>query len=210
MGNKIIVNQRETGKTTYLLNEVDKHWKSNYNVIVMDSATEHVDKSLLKKVMRTYKDAELYEIEDTDKVVLSNNSYNYFLENYTTFFPYNELVNTSGRIKCFDLSYFLEKGHDVFERTGDEKLYKYYRNLYNMLSQQIALSLILCERDNLISDCVVIMDEIEFPIFSYDISQLQKDISFIASVHPENSFGSFYNSFEVLQDFKPYIKRRKL
>ena len=73
MGNKIIVNERESGKTTYLLNEVDKHWKSNYNVIVMDSATEHVDKSLLKKVMRTYKDAELYEIEDTDKIILRNN-----------------------------------------------------------------------------------------------------------------------------------------
>ena len=52
------------------------------------------------------------------------------------------------------------------------------------------------------------MDEIEFPIVNYDISLLQKDLSFIASVHPENSFGTFYTTFDKLK-FISYKKRKE-
>ncbi|NLA33439.1 MAG: hypothetical protein GX861_01045 [Tenericutes bacterium] len=51
------------------------------------------------------------------------------------------------------------------------------------------------------------MDEIEFPIVDYDISIFQKNIDFIAAVHPENAFGTFYQSFDKIK-FKTYQKRK--
>ena len=107
------------------------------------------------------------------------------------------------------MSYFLEKGHHVFEQTNDVSLYRYYRNLYNNLSQQIVLSLILMEKSGILNNKIIVMDEIEFPISEYNISQLQGDLSFLASVHPENSFGTFYESFDRMQ-FKKYQKKKGL
>jgi hypothetical protein len=74
------------------------------------------------------------------------------------------------------------------------------------MSQQIVLTLILMEKYGIIDNSVVIMDEIELPVVDYDISMFQSDINFLASVHPENAFGSFYKNFEKA-DFKAYCKR---
>ena len=55
--NQLIVNNRETGKTTYLFNEIVRLVREGSNIIVLDSATEHEDKSLLKKVMNSFDNA---------------------------------------------------------------------------------------------------------------------------------------------------------
>ena len=60
----------------------------------------------------------------------------------------------------------------------------------------------------IINNTIVVMDEIEFTIVNYDISLLQKDISFIASIHPENAFGTFYNTFDKIK-FISYVKRKE-
>ena len=39
--NQIIVGGRDTGKTTYLLTEIDRLHQEGVNIVVMDSATEH-------------------------------------------------------------------------------------------------------------------------------------------------------------------------
>lgn len=61
------------------------------------------------------------------------------------------------------------------------------------------------EKYGIVKNKFIVMDEIEFPITNYNIAQLQNNIKFIASVHPENSFGTFYESFDKIK-FKIYQK----
>lgn len=205
--NLLLVENQETGKTTYLFNEIKKLIIDGYRVIVLDSATEHEDKSLLKKVINKYNNSVIIEMHDESQVVLGNIALNNFVNNFMDYFPFNEVIKNKNKIICFDLSYFLEKGHEVYEKTNDMKQYRYYRDLYNNLSHQIALSLILMEKCSIINNSIVVMDEIEFPITDYNISDLQNHLYFLASAHPENAFGTFYESFDKIK-FKKYQRRK--
>ena len=206
--NQIIIDGRNTGKTTYLLTEIDRLQQEGVNIVVMDSATEHEEKSLLKKVCNIIKESTVIDMQDPNNIVIDKVGIQHFVENFMNYFPFAEVVKNRGKAICFDLSYFLEKGHDEYDRTNSKELYNYYRSLYNNLSQQIAVSLILMEKYGIINNTIIVMDEIEFPIVNYDIGLLQKDLSFIASVHPENAFGTFYTTFDKLK-FISYRKRRE-
>lgn len=205
--NQLLVESQETGKTTYLFNETNKLISDGFGIIVLDSATEHEDKSLLKKVINNHKNSVIIDVRDEKQVVLGNISIIEFIKNFMNYFPFRDVIKNKDKILCFDLSFFLEKGHEVYEETNDIKQYRYYRDLYNNLSQQIVLSLILMERYGIIKNRIVVMDEIEFPIIDYDISTLQNELTFLAAVHPENAFGTFYKSFDKLK-FKKYQKRK--
>lgn len=206
--NQIIADGRDTGKTTYLLTEIDRLHQEGINIVVMDSATEHEEKSLLKKTCNNINESIVIDMRDPNGIVIDKVGIQYFVENFMNYFPFAEVVKNRNKTICFDLSYFLEKGHDEYDRTNSIELYNYYRSLYNNLSQQIAVSLILMEKYGIINNTVVVMDEIEFPIVNYDISLLQRDLSFIASVHPENAFGTFYTAFDKL-NFISYRKRKE-
>ncbi len=205
--NQLIVDSRETGKTTYLFNEIHRLVKEGNNIIILDSATEHQDKSLLKKVINYYNNAIIIDVKEEKSVALREVTVQDFIKNFTNYFPFNEIFSNKDKIICFDLSHFLEKGHAILDETKNIEKYNYYRNLYNLISQQIALSLILMEKLSIIRNSIVVMDEIEFPIVDYDISIFQKNIDFIAAVHPENAFGTFYQSFDKIK-FKTYQKRK--
>lgn len=205
--NQLIVNERETGKTTYLFNEIGRLISEGFGIVVLDSATEHEDKSLIKKIINKYDSSIIINMHDESQVVLENINTKDFIDNFMDYFPFNDVVKNRDKIICFDLSYFLEKAYKVFDETNDKKSYYYYRRLYNMLAQQIALALILMEKHKIIEKKFVIMDEIEFPIINHDISKLQNNLDFIASVHFENAFGTFYESFDIMK-FKVYSKRK--
>ena len=206
--NQIIINERDTGKTTSLWSEISRLHQDGVNIVVMDSATEHEEKSLLKKTCKNIKETAVIDMRDSDSIVIDKVGIQHFVENFMNYFPFAEVIKNRDKTICFDLSYFLEKGHDEYDMTNSIEVYNYYRTLYNNLSQQIAVSLILMEKYGIINNTVVVMDEIEFPIVNYDISLLQKDLSFIASVHPENSFGTFYTTFDKLK-FISYKKRKE-
>lgn len=210
MYNKFVVDGRNVGKTTFLLSEIDKNMSDNSRIIVLDSATEHEDKSLLKKVEKKYDDVVVLTPNNINDIVLNTVSIDEFIQNFTSYYPYNEIVKNKNKLICFDLSYFLELAHTIYDETNNEELYKYYRSCYNYLSEQIALIIILMKKYGIIDTKLVVMDEIEFPITKEDISYFQEDISFLAAVHPENAFGSFYESFEKadFKPYKPYVKRK--
>ncbi len=205
--NQLLVESRNTGKTTYLFNEIGKLVSDGFGIIVLDSATEHEDKSLLKKVINNYTDSVIIDMRDEKQVVLGNITIKDFIKGFMNYFPFNDIVKNKDKIICFDLSFFLEKGHEVYEKTNDIKQYCHYRNLYNNLSQQIVLSLILMEKCSIIKNKIVVMDEIEFPVIDYNISNLQNNLKFLAAVHPENAFGTFYVIFDKIK-FKIYQKRK--
>lgn len=207
--NQLIVDERNTGKTTYLFSEV-RQFINNTNVFVLDSATAHEDKSLLKKVENEYKEnVVVINMFDSSQVVIDKIGLDAFIKGFMNYFPFKDIIKNKNKIICFDLSYFLEKGYEVYEMTNSRELYNYYRQLYNNLSQQIIVSLILIEKLGIIKNGIVVMDEIEFPIVDYDISTLQNNLSFLASVHPENAFGTFYTSFDKIK-FVSYAKRKEL
>ena len=203
--NKAIVEEREYGKTTYLFHELMKAKEKGKEIYVMDSATEHPDKSLIRKVEREYSNVITLDERDQNKIVLNDIGIHSFISHYQNYFPFEEIVNHMNHILCFDLSYFLEKGHEMYDKYGDIKLYQYYRSLYNHLSEQIALSLILSDQCGIIHNGFVFTDEIEFPVSNYNIGDYQENIEFFSSVHPENAFGTFYNSFEKVK-IKRYNK----
>ena len=201
--NQIIKNTREVGKTTYLYNLVIQSINNGLNVIVLDSATEHEDKSLLKKVAKKYPNAKVIECRDETKVA----TYEELNKGLDIFeFPYYPIKNKESNIICFDLSYFLEKGHEVFDETHDQEAYDKYRNLYRRISQQILLTLITLDSKGLLPNTIVVTDEIEFPIVEFDPTLFQKDLTIISSVHPENAFGTYYQNC-TQAEFVPYNAR---
>lgn len=210
MYNRFVVDGRNVGKTTFLLSEIEKNMSENSRIIVLDSATEHEDKSLLKKVEKKYDDVVVFSPNDINDIVLNRINIDEFIQNFSSYYPYDEIVKNKNKLICFDLSYFLEFAHTIYDETNNEELYKYYRLCYNYLSEQIALIIILMKKYGIIDTKLVVMDEIEFPITNEDISYFQEDISFLAAVHPENAFGSFYESFEKadFKPYKPYVKRK--
>ena len=205
--NELIVEGREVGKTTFLLSAITNLKNKGYNIFVLDSATEHEDKSLLKKVVNTYSNAVVLTITNEKQIILDKIDFNTFVNNYRHYFPFNEVSCNLDKTICFDLSYFLELGHTIYDNFSNKELYKYYRKLYNTISEQIVLTLILMEKDGIIKNSVVVMDEIELPINNNQIELLQKNLHFIAAVHPENAFGSFYQTFKNIH-IKSYLKRK--
>lgn len=202
--NLLIVDKQNVGKTTYLYNQFLKLKDLQKQIFILDSATDHENKSLLKKVEKCCSNVVVICPNNEKQITKKFNNINEFKNESFNSDIFRQIIDNLGNIICFDLSYFLEKGYEY----EDMSLYKYYRYLYNLLSQQIVLLLILMDKYDIINNSFVIMDEIEFPICDIDVSVFQKNIEFLASVHPENSFGTFYSSFEKI-DPKLYTYLRR-
>ncbi len=200
MKNEIIQGGREIGKTTYLFQLAQTSVNNGLNVIILDSATEHEDKSLLRKVAKQFPQTTVVDNRDESTVA----TYEELNKGLMVFeFPYLQIKNNESNIIAFDLSYFLERGHEVFDETQDQAQYDYYRNLYRRQAQQILQTLITLNKIGKLPNTIVLTDEIEFPIVEFDPTLFQEDLTIISSVHPENGFGTFYQSC-VKHDFTPY------
>ena len=198
---------RETGKTTYLFRELLTLLEQGIGVIVLDSATDHPDKSLIMKVEKNFASAVVLKTEDEKDVVVGDMSLFSFIKSYREYFPYKEILQNRGKLVCFDLAFFLERAHDIFDETGDEQKYRECRAVYNNLAVQIVLTLLLMKKNGELSEEFVIMDEIEFPSVDYSFSTLQEDdelgnvLKFIAAIHPENILPkSFYDDFKEIKN----------
>ena len=200
--NLLIVDKQDVGKTTYLYNQVSKLKKQGKKIFILDSATEHADKSLLRKVEKSFSNTVTFYPNNKNDIIGDFCDIDDFKIKIFNSNLFRQIKDNLGNIICFDLSYFLERGYDY------EESYEHYRKLYNLLSQQIVLLLILMDKYDIIHNGSVLMDEIEFPINNIDFNFLKKNIEFLASVHPENAFGTFYSSFDKLNSkVYTYIRR---
>lgn len=115
-----IIGERDKGKTTYLWNQYVYAKNAGKRILVIDSATEHVEKSLLMKIKSTDSDSVLIPQCDEKKIVFPYvNQYSY---------PFGKILEGEKLYLC-DSSYYLEKGYDYPEgrqREACRKLYKYY------------------------------------------------------------------------------------
>lgn len=190
-----IIGGRNIGKTTYLMNKI-KNCKSNF--AILDSATDHKDKSLIYKYIREYNDCCVIQPTDIDDVVFEFKSPEDYYEKCLKSKLYQKMVHNVDNVICVDLAYYLEKGFENEENNMFVEANK-CREIYNIISQQAAVCLMGLVNEGVLTDITVFTDEIEFPLCEFNISQFQNEkVQFMASVHPENSFGTFYESFNLI------------
>lgn len=203
--NKIIIGKREIGKTTYLLNYANNKILKGQNVAILDSATEHENKSLIKKFIKDNKDYHIICVNDKKDVVSSDEEdyYNKCINSNL----FKEMANNFDKTICVDLSYFLELAYVYKEVYNSDEYYHINREIYKNLCQQSATCLMALVNENYISKLNVLTDEIEFPISLLDIScyQDKNKIKFLSAVHQEDSKGTFYKSFKPAK-FIPYSR----
>jgi GTPase SAR1 family protein len=181
MNNNIVyIGERNSGKTTKLLNIANQYLTDNYSVIVIDSATEHKDKSLICKLHKIFPAIDIF---DSLKI--------YNLPNDNDLSLFN--LESSIKLYLFDVSYFLEKSYDYNDpilRVTEREKYK----------KEVSIILQAMNKFNdLALKVIVIMDEIEITdqIMS-DILQLNKiSIFCLLSLHPNVLDVKFHNFFEI-------------
>lgn len=173
--NTLIIGDRDCGKTTFLKQVIYLAKDSCYRIIVFDSATDHVNKSIFvycKRIFNNY-----LEIKSPEKEFID-------CQNGGKQFPYDFLKDKKlPRICLFDVSRYLEEG---FLYEVDNPMRNTTRLLYKKLVVQCLDVLYEFIYD---SKNIVIMDEIEFiPDFENIIKKYNdKDIYFINCLHTEDS-----------------------
>lgn len=203
MQNKVFIGDRNVGKTTWLFDYVRKYAEdSSKKIVILDSATEHIDKSLLHKVKSTFPNTSIIYPNDRSWLISSEITLMEYYEKCKNSSITNAIAHSTSQINCIDLSFYLERGHE-FASAGNLELAQKYRCIYNNLSQQVALCCMILVNEGIIDKMVVVTDEIEFPRHGLDLSKYQnKNILFVSAVHPENSFGKFYKSFKNIEIYR--------
>jgi predicted AAA+ superfamily ATPase len=162
----VFLGPRETGKTTRLWNIFLECIERNKKILIIDSATEHTSKSLLRKIEETYDDILNIVTYSEKEIVFPDIDVNAFV--------YELIRNKEHQIFLCDASYFLERSYDFPEGTLREQK----RLLYKKFSMQVICAL-LTEIN------VIIMDEIELIPESKEVLQqiFSKDIDVYMSLH---------------------------
>ena len=148
----VYIGDRNTGKTTRLLEIFYRARKEKKRILVIDSATEHADKSLLVKLAH---EEGAIKIDTCSKEKIT---FPHYKEHD---FPYELIGEEEKALYLCDAAYYLEKGYDYPEGAQRQEQRRYYK----CFSMQIIQSL-LKKID------VIIMDEIELIPESKEIIQL--------------------------------------
>lgn len=173
--NTLIVGDRNCGKTTFLKQVINQAIDTGYRIIVFDSATDHIEKSILVYCKRLYKD--YLEIKSPEKDYIES-------QNGEKRFPHDILKDKqSTRLYLFDVSRYLEEGF-LFEAEDPRR--DRTRLLYKKLVVQCLAGMY---EFILSSKSIVIMDEIEFiPAFANLIRKYnEKGVYFINCLHTDES-----------------------
>jgi Predicted ATPases involved in biogenesis of archaeal flagella len=175
----VIIGDRDTGKSTYLFREYKKALENGKKILIIDSATEHVEKSLLIKIQTKTK--EYLNISQCDKKDII---YPLIRENM---YP-SHLVGLNSEVILCDASYYLEKGYDY--PTGEQR--ELCRRIYKRYAMQV-VSVFLGVVD------VIIFDEIELIPESRDILERIKaeDKELYMALHKDDGLAGLQYLFEI-------------
>ena len=181
----VVVGRRNSGKSTFLFEKFFEHYSNGDRILVIDSATEHTDKSLLRKIYSYYENEALW-ISSCEKseITFPNCSKN----DYPTMFVYDKINRYS--IFLADVSKYLESGYDY--PLGEERQKE--RSFYQKLSMQIIQQLF----DKI---DVIIMDEIELlpnARFVFEMA-LSRGIIIYDALHEDSSLLGLDGLFNVIR-----------
>lgn len=177
----VYIGDRNTGKTTRLWKIYEEAVMKGKTVLVIDSATEHVSKSIVKRILRV----------DLKKVVCihtCNVDMIVFPEEKMNCYPKEILENTNSKVYVCDAALYLEKGYDF--PAGE--LREQQRVLYKKFSMQVIRALI--DRVD-----VIIMDEIELIPESRDVFEMayNRNIEVYMSLHSEEGLTGLNDLFSI-------------
>ncbi len=180
--------QRESGKTTLLKKIADSF---EGPVVVIDSAVQHPDKSLLIKLLdRPHKFFEspsknriLNESELKDKMDSS-------MEGVWPEFCFDDLM-------LFDVSKYLESSHQLGWPESVKE-----RNYYKILSNQVIVKACLLSD----YDFAIITDEIEFTGFSFDIlTKFNDKFKLFSAVHDLSGVSPVSELYDYFFSLEPLV-----
>ena len=166
----VYLGNRNTGKTTRLWNVYKRALHEEKTILIIDSATEHIDKSIFIK-------AQQEAITDIVKIYSCKEEKIIFPYTIGAFYPSGLFNRQLGHVCICDASYYLEKGYDF--PAG--KLREQQRLLYKKFSMQV-IEAFLSETD------IIIMDEIELiPESRRTIERIyDNEIELYMSLHEED------------------------
>lgn len=185
MKNKGVVylGNRNTGKTTRLLNAFEDALLKKKRILVIDSATDHVEKSIAKKILGRSLTNVIYISSYPEKeIVFPNVSESDFAKQYSG----------ESQIYICDAAYYLEKGYDFPVGEIRER----FRLLYKKFSMQVLKELI----DQI---DVVIMDEIELIQESRAVIEeaYSKNVEIYMTLHYEEGIAGLEELFYIEKTF---------
>lgn len=175
------IGNRDTGKTTRLYNIFLDAIRENKKVLVIDSATEHTEKSLYEKLQLDY-GKRSFSIRrcKREQIVFPDKSSDYPKIN----------KNVTKNIYLADVSYYLEKGYEypAGQKRENERL------LYKKQSMQI-IDALMEQID------VILMDEIELVREGrYIIQKIQsRDIELFMTLHSDSGLCEMEDLFDIVR-----------
>lgn len=161
----VYIGERDAGKTTKLYHAYEEALKKKKRILILDSATDHEDRSLIRKIQR----------ENQGILIESCNEFEIVFPKITPCsYPYELVKDKDSSLFLCDAAYFLEKGYDYPEGTLREK----QRKLYKYFSMQVIC--VLMDRVD-----TILMDEIELlPEFREIITMVsQNNIQLVMTLH---------------------------
>lgn len=178
----IIFGRHNIGKTYYLLDLFNSYLKIPHcKIIVIDSATEHKNKSLIHKVMKLsinyvyIPTPNIGRIANKDDLKLSLNH----------LYPCKTISsNNDCDVFLLDLSFYLEKSLDC----NDANSRNYYFNIYQKLVTQY-----LYVFKHFFEYAIIIMDEIEFNSDIIHVMNEWKNITVFSTIHDISYVGELRN-----------------
>lgn len=189
--NIAVIGNRNTGKTTYLKGKFIEYLNSGYKVIVVDSATDHKENSIIEYIKNNFENILLIK-SPRKNWIFDLNIIESGIFDINTVYPYHLIKNTLSNIICIDVSKYLEEG---YSRTENIVL----RNEYRMFYKKLTIQCLRVFYEFLEERTIIIMDEIEFIPDMKKIIELynSKNIYFNAALHLEKSLDNSLKLFEI-------------
>lgn len=192
--NIALVSKRNTGKTSALKKFLTVFREKDYTVVVIDSATDHAERSIVKYIQNCLDDVLMIGSPERDEIVCSHKLLDDNLD-IREIYPYAMLKDTRKSLVAVDVGRYLEEGYyteDIQERA---QIRKYYKEL-------VLQVLYLVEKLFRSNNVAVVMDEIEFvPEMEWMITRLNnKGIFVINALHNKDSLGKSNHLFEIYGD----------
>ena len=184
MGNRLYIGLRDSGKTTSLYQDVGDALLARRPVVVIDSATEHMDRSLLHRLLRGC-------AHDCVGGEFPRTAADPRQRLYQMILPAD-----AGKIVMIDVSYYLEEGHRLTD--PDEKL-TIRRHYQDEASEVMATVHSIMLRGGL-RKVLVAMDEIEYTgcIASYAKAIAEYGGEVHAALHPPFVANELFGEFEYV------------
>ncbi|MBR6253092.1 MAG: hypothetical protein IKR04_04555 [Clostridia bacterium] len=185
-----IIGARDSGKTTILQNVFNLAYDQGYTIVIIDSCTDHPNKSLLVRTHQAFEDSVHITSPEKSRILQS-----YFIPFKTDFYPCEMIaMNLNKRIFLFDVSKYLEEGYDTEDLKKREEIRMYYKRLARQILYAVQKMLMT-------KKVIILMDEIELipSMFNVLVDLKDSSTSIVMTLHSSVSLKFFGTLFKEVR-----------